>query len=172
MNKKPCKLTGILLPAALTVAGTAGGWLYYRYVGCATGTCPIASNPWLTTGFGGLSGLLLGLALRPNSRVCRSTEVEEKAALSRKEADIMYRRALTFLLAAALLLSGCAAGQKEMPREMETKETEMTGQPSDMSSEESVYMDNQPLTGLSHNSTYSRLTKIVKDLQFTKVQGG
>ena len=53
----------------------------------------------------------------------------------------MYRSVLALLLSAALLLSGCAAGQKEMLREMETKETEMTGQPSDMSSGESMYMD-------------------------------
>lgn len=77
MNRKPCKLVGILLPAALTMAGAAGGWLYYRYVGCATGTCPIASSPWLIAGFGGISGLFLGLVLRPNSGECRFTEVEE-----------------------------------------------------------------------------------------------
>lgn len=73
MNKKPCKLTGILLPAALTVAGTAGGWLYYRYVGCVTGTCAIASSPWLSAGFGGVIGMLLGLVLRSGSGDCRSS---------------------------------------------------------------------------------------------------
>ena len=50
----------------------------------------------------------------------------------------MYRRVLPLLLAAVLLLSGCAAGQKNMPQK--TDEKEMTGQPSDMSGEgEHVY---------------------------------
>ena len=51
----------------------------------------------------------------------------------------MYRRVLPPLLTAALLLSGCAAGQKNMPQK--TDEKEMTGQPSDMSGEGSMYMD-------------------------------
>ena len=51
----------------------------------------------------------------------------------------MYRRVLPLLLTAVLLLSGCAAGQKNMPQK--TDEKEMTGQPSDMSGEGSMYMD-------------------------------
>ena len=52
----------------------------------------------------------------------------------------MYRRVLLLLLTAVLLLSGCTAGQKNMPQK--TDEKEMTGQPSDMSGEGSMYMDN------------------------------
>ena len=51
----------------------------------------------------------------------------------------MYRRALPLLLTAVLLLSGCAAGQKNMPKK--TDEKEMTGQSSDMSNEGIMYMD-------------------------------
>ena len=51
----------------------------------------------------------------------------------------MYRRALPLLLTAVLLLSGCAAGQKNMPKK--TDEKEMTGQSSDMSGEGIMYMD-------------------------------
>ena len=54
----------------------------------------------------------------------------------------MYRRVLPLLLAAVLLLSGCAAGQKNMPQENETDGNgNDTEQPSDMSGEESMYMD-------------------------------
>ena len=77
MKKKHCKLTGILRAIALPLVGSAGGWLYYRYVGCATGTCAIASNPWLTIGFGGVSGLLLGLVIRQDSGSCRSGDKPE-----------------------------------------------------------------------------------------------
>ena len=51
----------------------------------------------------------------------------------------MYRRVLPLLLAAALLLSGCAAAHKNMPQKTESKE--MAGHPSDMSGEESMFMD-------------------------------
>lgn len=51
----------------------------------------------------------------------------------------MYRRVLPLPLTAVLLLIGCTAGQKNMPQKMDEKE--MTGQPSDMSGEGSMYMD-------------------------------
>ena len=66
MKKKNCKLPGILRAIALPLVGSAGGWLYYRYVGCATGTCAITSSPWLSTGFGCVLGSLLYTVLRPS----------------------------------------------------------------------------------------------------------
>jgi len=42
-------LTGLLL-------GGVGGFLYYVYVGCPTGTCPITSNPWISTTYGAVMG--------------------------------------------------------------------------------------------------------------------
>ena len=53
----------------------------------------------------------------------------------------MYRRVLPLLLSAVLLLSSCAAEQKNMTQKTEANKTEMAGQPSDMSGEESMYMD-------------------------------
>ena len=66
MKKKNCKLPGILRAIALPLVGSAGGWLYYRYVGCATGTCAITSSPWLSTGFGCDLGSLQYTVLRPS----------------------------------------------------------------------------------------------------------
>jgi len=40
------------------VLGAAGGFAYYRFVGCSSGTCPITSNPWISTGYGALMGAL------------------------------------------------------------------------------------------------------------------
>ncbi|MFN8261449.1 MAG: DUF6132 family protein [Chitinophagales bacterium] len=45
-------LLGILL-------GAAGGFAYYHYVGCASGTCPITSRPLNSTLYGALLGGLL-----------------------------------------------------------------------------------------------------------------
>ena len=53
----------------------------------------------------------------------------------------MCRSVLSFLLAAALLLSGCTAQQKKMPPKRKTEGTELAGQSSDLSGEESVHMD-------------------------------
>ena len=44
MKKKNCKLTSILRVIALPLAGSAGGFLYYRYVGCAAGTWQCRSS--------------------------------------------------------------------------------------------------------------------------------
>ena len=65
MKKKNCKLTSILRAIALPLVGCAGGWLYYRYVGCTTGTCAVTSSPWLSTGFGCVLGSLLYTVLWP-----------------------------------------------------------------------------------------------------------
>lgn len=39
--------------------GAIGGYAYYHYVGCLSGTCPITSNPWRMTAYGLVVGLLL-----------------------------------------------------------------------------------------------------------------
>lgn len=47
-------------PALGVVLGGLAGFAYYYYIGCATGTCPLQSNPYLMTGYGVLLGLVLG----------------------------------------------------------------------------------------------------------------
>lgn len=55
-----------LLPLlALALAGALAGYLYYRLVGCVTGTCPIASRPLSSTLYGAAVGALLGFAFTP-----------------------------------------------------------------------------------------------------------
>lgn len=41
------------------VIGGILGFALYRFVGCSTGTCPITSNPWLSTIYGMILGGLL-----------------------------------------------------------------------------------------------------------------
>jgi len=41
------------------ILGGIGGYLYWRYVGCTTGTCPITSSPVMSTIWGALMGGLL-----------------------------------------------------------------------------------------------------------------
>lgn len=47
----------ILLYIAGIVIGGIGGFLYWRFIGCASGTCPISSSPLMSTLFGVLIGV-------------------------------------------------------------------------------------------------------------------
>ncbi len=47
-------------------AGAVIGYLYYRFVGCSTGTCPITSNPLISTIYGAVMGLLLAGVFSPS----------------------------------------------------------------------------------------------------------
>jgi hypothetical protein len=38
--------------------GAMGGFAYYYFVGCASGTCPITSNPYISIAYGALLGYL------------------------------------------------------------------------------------------------------------------
>ncbi len=46
------KLIGILV-------GMTGGYLYYFYIGCSSGACPITSNPYISVAYGGVMGYLV-----------------------------------------------------------------------------------------------------------------
>ena len=41
------------------IVGMAGGYLYYHFIGCSSGTCPITSNPYISVIYGGIIGYLL-----------------------------------------------------------------------------------------------------------------
>lgn len=52
IKKHALSIVGVLI-------GGLAGYLYYRYVGCATGTCPITSNPYMSIAYGALMGYLV-----------------------------------------------------------------------------------------------------------------
>ena len=41
------------------LGGSLLGFLYYRFVGCRTGTCPITSNPYVSSVYGAVMGYLM-----------------------------------------------------------------------------------------------------------------
>ena len=45
--------------ALFILLGAIGGYAYYAFVGCASGTCPISSNPYVSTMYGAMIGALL-----------------------------------------------------------------------------------------------------------------
>ena len=48
------------------VAGAIGGYLYYHFVGCSSGTCAITSKPINSTLYGALMGGLLVNVFKKN----------------------------------------------------------------------------------------------------------
>jgi C4-dicarboxylate transporter len=41
------------------IIGAIGGYAYYHFIGCNTGSCPITSNPWSSIFYGILVGGVL-----------------------------------------------------------------------------------------------------------------
>ena len=39
--------------------GALAGYAYYYYIGCMSGSCPITSNPYISTIYGTVAGMLL-----------------------------------------------------------------------------------------------------------------
>jgi Family of unknown function (DUF6132) len=47
-----------------SLLGATGGFAYYYFIGCRTGTCPITGNPWISTVYGSGAGLLMTIGDR------------------------------------------------------------------------------------------------------------
>jgi hypothetical protein len=58
------------------IVGAIGGYLYYAKVGCVSGTCPLTSNPWISTLWGALIGYLIGDMFRKKKPVSSEKKVE------------------------------------------------------------------------------------------------
>ncbi len=52
---------GMMTIVGVLIGGAAGFGLY-KFIGCRTGTCPITSNPWVSTIYGAVMGFLLTMA--------------------------------------------------------------------------------------------------------------
>lgn len=46
------------------LVGGGLGFAYYKFVGCSTGTCPLTSNPVISTICGAVLGVLLATSFR------------------------------------------------------------------------------------------------------------
>lgn len=55
------KTNRVILAKALfpVILGLIGGYSYYYFIGCSTGTCAITSNPWISSLYGSLIGAML-----------------------------------------------------------------------------------------------------------------
>ena len=49
--------------------GAVAGYAYYFFIGCTSGSCPITSNPWISTVYGAaMGGLLVPWKRSPKGR--------------------------------------------------------------------------------------------------------
>ena len=48
-----------LTQVAYPVVGAVAGFLFYKFIGCPSGACPITANPYAST----LYGMVIGFAL-------------------------------------------------------------------------------------------------------------
>lgn len=53
MNKK------IIIKSIFSIIGGIGGFLYWKFVGCVSGNCPLTSNWLIMTGYGILIGYVI-----------------------------------------------------------------------------------------------------------------
>jgi len=54
------------------ILGATGGYLYYHFVGCNSGTCAITSRPLNSTLYGALmGGLLLNIFKKENKQITK-----------------------------------------------------------------------------------------------------
>lgn len=52
--------------------GMVGGYLYYHFVGCNSGTCPITSNPFMSIIYGALMGYLIADILKKKEQTTKN----------------------------------------------------------------------------------------------------
>jgi hypothetical protein len=61
-------MKAIVVKVGLIALFAALGFVYYKVIGCTTGSCPITSNPLIATGYGAMVGFVLGMGVRGKNR--------------------------------------------------------------------------------------------------------
>ncbi len=62
---------------APVLIGAALGYAYYYFIGCRTGSCPISSNPYISTIYGAVAGLILALPSKKKNELKNETDNQQ-----------------------------------------------------------------------------------------------
>ena len=72
------------------IGGIVGYFVFYKLIGCSNGTCPITANPYLSTAYGVVLGILLASVIAfpttPVSKDAAQTSVIEYKRITAEEA--------------------------------------------------------------------------------------
>ena len=72
------------------IGGIIGYFVFYKLIGCSNGTCPITANPYLSTAYGVVLGILLASVIAfpttPVSKDAAQTPVIEYKRITAEEA--------------------------------------------------------------------------------------
>ena len=72
------------------IGGVIGYFVFYKLIGCSNGTCPITANPYLSTAYGVVLGILLAAVIAfpttPVSKDAAQTPVIEYKRITAEEA--------------------------------------------------------------------------------------
>lgn len=60
-----------------TLIGALVGYLYYAFIGCYSGTCSITSNPYNSTIYFAVMGLLVGTLFQKTEKQTKKEEANE-----------------------------------------------------------------------------------------------
>lgn len=74
MSKGTMTLRKDVKMALSIIAGAAVGYAYYYFIGCNSGTCPITSSPYISTGYGAVLGLVIAFPTKRKSKSNVETE--------------------------------------------------------------------------------------------------
>ena len=61
---------GLIKTVFFVAGGAFAGFLYYRFAGCASGSCPITSNPVRTMAYMGVMGWLMSMMFKEENGKC------------------------------------------------------------------------------------------------------
>ncbi len=68
----------LIFRIAITVIGIVAGLLYWKFVGCASGTCMIKSKWYFSSLYGGIFGYLIsGLFIKDKPKETTETEIKD-----------------------------------------------------------------------------------------------
>ncbi len=59
--------------------GAIGGYMYYYFIGCNSGSCAITSNPFMSVLWGALMGYLVFDMFKPKKKISKDQSEESSA---------------------------------------------------------------------------------------------
>ena len=63
------------------IGGIIGYFVFYKLIGCSNGSCPITANPYISTVYGVVLGVLLAVVIAPTAGTANSEDTTQPPAI-------------------------------------------------------------------------------------------